>query len=829
MGAASSVIPSRAAQPKLPSVSEEFQSNESLQTLTQNGYPQDILSEIPESLPIATLTPVPDAVPISISEAVPISSMKDKIVARVKSEMAAAAKNIAFRVKKGIEQALSVTVDKGSIDRTEVMLEEKRKLAANQKGRTPGHLKNRNTIESFMAQRAADLELSSDPNHTSAGKSLSQIRADEMMAQKAALKEAAEEQFRREQADMFNSAAVEMTEENEFDEEEDLGKEMWNFEHLGWKCDPSELLDTDYLHFARDRNNSVRQGSSRCLRIYFCTSGPDVETEANIMRTKVFPVIAEFSSSFNIPFIIVELRRGVKASNFETLCRDPVYSATCIREIQRCRQISPILNMISIVGDRFGSMHTPTDILAREYTQIVNLFGKGLETDRVKDSKLFLDKFYRRDLNSLPARFRLNRLIEGCGPCEKTAQFNEYAKREECFCRELARAGKYMGLGIDAHVRLLFSRLGKELFEGYIRDDVSVRHNIFISRTIQKIPLSSAKTAPFVDVVGHVGDWTPVVPDLSGPNGSILVNSEASLRLSWCKKKIFERMHRTRYISLTAKWRGAGPSDIHCRLLTAASIAAMKQTIEMMNSALIPWSLFSIKETCRFVDFRHPLTLVYDDFALIERLSSYISVDQLSSRGPPMFINGVSGSGLTRTAQSMEKICLANVPYGTTVHVRVGSSLFCHESRGLIQTIIQELDKAATLAEPNDPIGIRVDASVVTSQYYTTSFDMQTMNQCFMQRLSEASQFKPIMIIIDGAEKLGVNDSGQYLSWLPEELPDGVRVIVTFANDNECGGQLLSTIVQRANLPFIVTLNEILCEHCCIIFIRTSTYFFLQS
>ena len=80
-----------------------------------------------------------------------------------------------------------------------------------------------------------------------------------------------------------------------------------------------------------------------------------------------------------------------------------------------------------------------------------------------------------------------------------------------------------------------------------------------------------------------------------------------------------------------------------------------------------------------------------------------------------------------------------------------------------------------------------------------------------MQRLSEASQFKPIIIIIDGAEKLGVDDSGQYLSWLPEELPDGVRVIITFANDVECGKQLLNTVSLRANVPIILTLNEILC------------------
>jgi hypothetical protein len=468
--------------------------------------------------------------------------------------------------------------------------------------------------------------------------------------------------------------------------------------------------------------------------------------------------------------------------------------------------------MISITGDRFGTMHAPTDILAREYTQITNIFGKGVETDRVKESKLFFDKFYRRDLNSLPARYRLNRLIESIGPCEPSPHFDEYSKREDTFCRELARAGKYMGLGIEAHVRLLFSRLGKELFEGYIREDVSARHNIFITRTIQKIPLSIPKTAPYVDVLGHVGDWSTVVPDLSGPNASLLVNSEASLRLSWCKKKIFEKMHRTRYISLTAKWRGAAPSDIHCRVLTSASISAMKQTIEMMNACLIPWSLFATKENCRFVDFKHPLTLIYDDFALIERLSAYISVDQLSSKGPPMFITGVSGSGLTRTAQSMEKVCLANVPYGTTVHVRVGSSMFCHESRGLVQTILQEIDRAAVAAEPNNPIGIKTDSSIITSQYYSMSFDMQSINRCFMQRLSEASQFKPIIIIIDGAEKLGVDDAGQYLSWLPEELPDGVRVIVTFANNVECGKQLLNTVSLRANLPIILTLNEILCK-----------------
>jgi hypothetical protein len=810
MGAVSSIIPSKTLRPRAAAESSERTeaTNSDMKdgdVFIQTGSSQAVLdstsSPLPESEALPSVLLLPDH-----------PSIKDTIISRVKSEMLSAAQNLADHVRSGIRKAMSTTVDRQIVDRADVFVEEKKSLVAPASSKIPAHLRNKKTIESFMAQRVVDLENKSDPNYAP-GKSLSQIRADEMMAMKIAAKAIAEEQFRREQENMFNSAAVEMvTEGEDFEEQEDLGKEMWNFEYLGWKSDPSDLLDTDYAHFAKDRNNSVRQGSNRCLRVYFCTSGPDVETEAQVMRTKVFPVISEFASNFNIPFVVVEPRRGVANSNFERLCRDPVFSATCIREIHRCRQISPILNMISIVGDRFGSMHAPTDILAREYTQISNLFGKGVETDRVKDSKLFLDKFYRRDLNSLPARYRLNRLIESIGPCEPTAQFNEYSNREDIFCRELARAGKYMGLGIEAHVRLLFSRLGKELYEGYIREDISARHNIFIARTIQKIPLSSAKAAPYIDVLGHVGDWSTVVPDLSGPNASILVNSEASLRLSWCKKKIFEKIHKTRCISLTAKWRGAAPSDIHCRVLSAASISAMKQTIEMMNAALVPWSLFASKETCRFVDFKHPLTLIYDDFALIERLSSYISVDQLSSKGPPMFVTGISGSGLTRTAQSMEKVCLANVPYGTTVHVRVGSSLFCHESRGLVQTIVQELDRAAISSEPNNPVGINPVSPFTSNQYYAMSFDMQSINRCFMQRLSEASQFKPIIIIIDGVEKLGVDDAGQYLSWLPEELPDGVRVIVTFANDVECGSQLLQTVSLRANLPIIITLNEILCK-----------------
>ena len=100
----------------------------------------------------------------------------------------------------------------------------------------------------------------------------------------------------------------------------------------------------------------------------------------------------------------------------------------------------------------------------------------------------------------------------------------------------------------------------------------------------------------------------------------------------------------------------------------------------------------------------------------------------------------------------------------------------------------------------------------VAARFCEVQYRVQATEECFTQRLSEASQFKPIIIIIDGAEKLGTEDSGQYLSWLPEELPDGVRVIVTFANDVECGKQLLHTVSLRANLPIIIALNEIQCK-----------------
>lgn len=359
MGIASSVITSNSSQPEGalegsasngPPNSEiidgDVQDND--RPLIQSSNSQEISYPIPANLPASEALA---AVLLPVDQ--PIPSIKHKIISRLKSEMLAAAQNIADHVKIGIQKAMSTTVEKHIIDRADVIREEKESLVPLTASKVPAHLRNKKTVESFMAQRVVDLENKSDPSYVP-GKSLSQIRADEMMATKAAAKAIAEEQFRREQENMFNSAAVEKsTEEEDFEEQEDLGKEMWNFEYLGWKSEPSDLSDTDYANFTKDRKNSVRQGSDRCLRVYFCTSGPDVETEAHVMRTKVFPVISEFASSLNIPFVIVEPRRGVAAANFERLCRDPVYSATCIREIHRCRQISPILNMISIVGDRF--------------------------------------------------------------------------------------------------------------------------------------------------------------------------------------------------------------------------------------------------------------------------------------------------------------------------------------------------------------------------------------------------------------------------------------------------------------------------------------------
>ena len=110
-------------------------------------------------------------------------------------------------------------------------------------------------------------------------------------------------------------------------------------------------------------------GTEKIFRVFISSTFGDMVGERTVLQARVFPRLEAFCRERGGRFQAIDLRWGVS----DAAARDRRTMNICLEEIRRCRRISPALNFIVLLGDRYGWRPIPAEIDAGDFERLCSV------------------------------------------------------------------------------------------------------------------------------------------------------------------------------------------------------------------------------------------------------------------------------------------------------------------------------------------------------------------------------------------------------------------------------------------------------------------------
>src|SRR5678816_62217 len=102
---------------------------------------------------------------------------------------------------------------------------------------------------------------------------------------------------------------------------------------------------------------TMEQGS-RLFRLFVSSTFRDMLAERTVLQARVFPRLEQYCRERGARFQAVDLRWGVS----EAAGHERQTMSICIEEVRRCREMSPSVSFIALLGERYGWRPLPTTV-----------------------------------------------------------------------------------------------------------------------------------------------------------------------------------------------------------------------------------------------------------------------------------------------------------------------------------------------------------------------------------------------------------------------------------------------------------------------------------
>jgi hypothetical protein len=505
-------------------------------------------------------------------------------------------------------------------------------------------------------------------------------------------------------------------------------------------------------------------GHPRTFRLFVSSTFRDLEQERNALRERVYPALRDFCASRGARFQEIDLRWGVS----EEASLDQQAMNICLGEIERCREVTPRPNFLVLLGNRYGWLALPPQIPEAEFERILGRI-------HVEEDRTFLASWYQRDENAIPAEYRLRpRTGEWAPPAhapkEQFANVEEWARDEarlwEADERRLRAilASAVEGMSLEADRRRVYeaSATEQEIAAGALELGAPEGRAFCFIREIE---------------LGE-GDPEPGDADEDAPIRTFVDPDQTQLE---ALKSGLAGLPGARYRAGWDRERDAPTTD-HLEALAADVLTALRDAIEEeMSRPSEPPGAVPREPRIEPDERLDAEGLAHREFA-DERIRFFVGRDDLLGRirdyltaaEPfPLVVEGEGGTGKSallaealRRAQDSTKAQL--------VYRFVGATPGSSDGRALLQGICRELARR-----------YGADESEVPTDYQELSAD-------FRRRLELATAERPLVLFVDSLDQLAASHGARRLAWLPERLPEHVRLVVSTRP-----GETLEPLLQR--------------------------------
>jgi hypothetical protein len=553
--------------------------------------------------------------------------------------------------------------------------------------------------------------------------------------------------------------------------------------------------------------------TSRTFRIFVSSTFNDLKAERNALQERVFPRLRELAESHGVHFQAIDLRWGVS----DQASLDQQAMNICLQEIKRCQDTSPRPNFIVLLGDRYGWMPPPSRILETTFNHIKN---------QVKDpgDMALLDRWYQLDNNALDPEYRLVARQRG-GPYEEYEDWEPVETRLQAI---LEKAVDSLGLSATQRIPFTTSATEQEIVAGAFQVKDADDHVHCFFREIQDLPQGFSTRAFLDDVRVRLSQTPPKgisestqdnhLRSLAGlgaestakeldqqveslldgtPKGTLEYSYLSLLRerlaaftgkdfqnlspVDWRPDKVahnrqvdlkarLETHVPTNTIHYPAQWTGRGITTSHIDQLCEDVYNALSKTMlaEIENPTLDT----SVDAAQVRVESNPNLDeegLAHHAFAQ-DRLQFFVGRDIIleaikaylkGTTRETLAINGKGGTG--KSALVAKALQQAQAHHSTTeiVYRFIGVTPASGDGRSLLDSLCREISRRYGVSETDIPL------------------DYRELVPEFGKRLALATGNQPLILFLDSLDQLSPQHNARSLTWLPNQLPANVHLVVT--------------------------------------------------
>ena len=471
----------------------------------------------------------------------------------------------------------------------------------------------------------------------------------------------------------------------------------------------------------------------RTFRIFVSSTFLDLKEERNALEKEVFPALKKLCTEHGCQFQAIDLRWGIG----EEASLDQRTMRICLEELRRCQRTSPRPNFILLLGDRYGWRPLPEEIPENEFKEIEQ------HVKNPEDRKLLV-QWYKRDDNAVPDAIYC--LQPRAGKLEEFKAWNPVEKKLHSI---LLQEANKMNLGPkrplspdklvsdDKLAKYVASATEQEIINGALQVEDAQEHVFCFFRTIDDLP-SDGSAKDFVDL------------DADGKMDTIAKDFLNGL------KDCLENRLPGNIFKYKTKWTAAGITTDHIQKLCRDVQSSLEKVIlsEIKKIESKPQLQKEIEEHDRFGKERAKLFV--GRTSILNTISEYIS-----GKNPhPLGIFGEGGSGKSALVAFALEQARREYPQAETVFRFIGATLNSSDGRALLEDLCRQISR--TYGE---------------EEAVPTAFE--ELVEKFHKRLALAIADKPLILFLDSLDQLSAAHNARSLTWLPTELPENVRLIVT--------------------------------------------------